>query len=232
MMSVAGLWRYPVKSLRGEALQSLRIEARGAEGDRCYAIQDAGGRLGSGKSTRRMQRIDGLLELQASGTGGALAVRFPDGSVRGATDPGLDAALSAVLGQPVRLAPEQAMSHFDAAPLHVLSTASLAWLRALLPESGVDERRFRPNLVLEAAGAAPLEHEWIGRRLRVGAALVLRVIAPTERCRMVTLPQAGLAEEPRILHTIAGRLEACFGVYAEVEAPGEARIGDPVRLQD
>lgn len=225
MISVARLWRYPVKSLRGESLERLRIGPQGAEGDRRYVIRDAAGRPGSAK------RMDDLLGLAASGADAALTIRFADGSLRAAGDPGLDAALSAALGQAVSLAREAGPARFDAAPLHLLTTASLAWLAQALPGAQADERRFRPNLVLEATGHAPLEREWIGRRLRIGDTVVLRVVAPTERCRMVTLPQAGLADEPRILRAIAQRLEACFGVYAEVEAPGEARVGDPVRLE-
>jgi uncharacterized protein YcbX len=224
LISVARLWRYPVKSLRGEACAQLRIGMQGAQGDRRYAVRDAAGRVGSAK------RIDALFGLAASGIDGAVKIHFADGGARPVSDPGLDAALSAALGQPVRLAREDAPAYFDAAPLHLLTTASLAWLARTLPGAQADERRFRPNFVLQASGQEPMELGWIGRRIRIGDAVVLRVVAPTGRCRMVTLPQAGLSGDPGILRAITGGLDARFGVYAEVEAPGEARVGDPVRL--
>ena len=63
--TVAALWRYPVKSMLGERCQSLALTARGVEGDRLYAIRDADGKFGSGKSTRRFRRIDGLFAFHA-----------------------------------------------------------------------------------------------------------------------------------------------------------------------
>lgn len=230
MISVARLWRYPVKSLRGEPCERLRIGPRGAEGDRLHALQDAEGKLGSGKNSRRHRRMEGLLGLEATGMDPP-QIRFADGRRLRAGDPALDAALSQSLGQPVRLVREQASPHFDAAPLHLVTTAALSWLRDLLPQAGIDERRFRPNCVLEAPGSGAVELDWVGRRLRIGESLRVRIVQPTERCVMVTMRQAELQDEPDILRAIAGRLQACFGVYAEVEAPGEARVGDPVRLE-
>jgi uncharacterized protein YcbX len=231
LISVARLWRYPVKSLRGEACQQLRVGPRGAQGDRLFSVQDSDGKLGSGKNSRRTRRIEGLLGLQGSGMDEDTAIQFPDGSRRTVADPLMDAALSAALGLPVRLAREAGTPHFDAAPLHLVTTAGLAWLRRALPQSEIDERRFRPNLVLDATGEGMVEQDWIGRRLRVGESLALRIVQPTERCVMVTMAQAGLGDDARILRTLAERVEACFGVYAEVEAPGEARVGDTVRLE-
>ncbi len=228
--TVARLWRYPVKSLRGEACASARFDASGMEHDRPYAIRGADGRLGSGKSTRRMRQIDGLLGLGGCLAEGRPSLRFADGRLLACDAPQVHAALSAALGEPVTLSAEPREPHVDAAPLHLITTASLAWLRGRLPGSAIDERRFRPNLVLEVAGAEPVEAGWIGRTLRIGEQLWLRIVERTERCRMVTLAQEELPGDAGILRALAQEQEACFGVYAEVAVPGAASAGDPVRF--
>jgi uncharacterized protein len=54
------LWRYPVKSLLGERLQAIEVEARGLQGDRRFAVTDRHGKIGSGKTTRRFRLLPGL----------------------------------------------------------------------------------------------------------------------------------------------------------------------------
>lgn len=228
--AIARLWRYPVKSLLGESCGAARFDARGMEFDRVFAIQGADGKLGSGKNGRRTRQMDGLFRLRAGVLNGRPAVTFEDGTTLACDDPGIHAALSSALQEPVTLVNAGEARHFDAAPVHLVTSASLAWLREHLPEVPADERRFRPNLVIEAAGTAPLEAGWVGRVLRIGAQLQLRVVDTTERCRMVTLAQDDLPADARVLRTVAQGLGAQFGVYAEVVAPGEARAGDRVLL--
>lgn len=119
-------------------------------------------------------------------------------------------------------------TYFDVAPIHLVTTASLA---ALGPAERFDRRRFRPNLVIETApGVAGLpESEWSGRTLRVGGA-VLRATIPTMRCVMVTLPQANLPKDPAILRAIVRDAGQNFGLYADVAAGGAVAVGDPVLL--
>ncbi len=229
-MVVEQLWRYPVKSMLGESCASLRVNARGVEGDRLYAVRDANGKLGSGKDSRRLCRIAGLFDLRATSVDGVTSVVFPNREKISAHDAEIHAALSRMLAQPVTLSLEGATPHFDAAPIHILTTASLAWLKHALPDVKADERRFRPNLLLATEGSGPLEQQWIGRTLEVGEQLKLRITDPTERCRMVTLGQSELPEDAGVLRVIAQKLGALFGVYAEVLTPGEVRVGDPVRI--
>ena len=63
---VSALWRYPVKSMLGETTTYLDIDRRGVVADRQFAIRNANGKFGSGKSTRRFRRIDGLLGFTAT----------------------------------------------------------------------------------------------------------------------------------------------------------------------
>ena len=224
--SITRLWRYPVKSVGGEACKRLELNARGVEGDRRYAVLNREGRLGSGKTTRRFRQIDGLLELRAVYQGDVPEVIFGDGARMLGSDLQIHSALSNALNIPVTLAREQDVSHLDAGPVHLITTAALAWLRASLPDSLIDERRFRPNFVLDVPGSTQVELGWIGRTLAIGSQVKVQIIARTERCRMVALPQEGIPHDPRVLGSIIRDADSGFGVYAEVVSPGTIARGD------
>ena len=118
-------------------------------------------------------------------------------------------------------------TYFDAFPLHLVSTNSIAALSAL---SGVpaDARRFRPNFVIEGEhpGGSLLENTWVGRRLLLGAAEV-EVCSLTFRCGMPSQPQTSdLPKAPPIVKAIYDQLDSKFGVYARVLRPGSVRVGD------
>lgn len=229
---VAHLWRYPVKSLLGEPRESLELNARGVEGDRLFAIRNAEGKFASGKNTRRFFKLDGLFALRAACDGEVPLISFPDGKTVRGDGPEIHAELSRVLGQPLTLAREAGIVHLDAGPVHLLTTASLAWLRNNVPGVRADERRFRPNIVIETLGAVPLENTWLGKTLAIGEQVVLRVSEPTERCVMTTYAQAELPFDGRILKCIAQRADLCFGIYAEVVVPGRIHRGDSVTAID
>jgi uncharacterized protein YcbX len=230
MNRVAELWRYPVKSMLGERCDALPVDTRGAQGDRLFAIRDAQGKLGSGKHTRLFRKIDGLFDFHATYRGEVPQIRFPDGEEISGDAPSIHEALSGALGLPVTLAREAEVSHFDSAPIHLVTSGSLAWLRAALPEAGIDARRFRPNLVIEVPDADAIEQTWIGKRLRIGE-VELRVSETTERCGMVAFAQSELPKAPRVLRHITRCADLKFGVYAQVLTPGVVRIHDPVRLE-
>ncbi|HZM35585.1 MAG TPA: MOSC domain-containing protein [Burkholderiales bacterium] len=224
-MNVAALWRYPVKSMLGEPCREVELDARGVKGDRVFAVRDRDAKLGSGKDTRRFRSIEGLFSLSARWDGEWPEIAFPNGRRLRGDDPGIDQALSAALGVAVTLARESDVPHFDSDPIHVVTTASLDWLRVRLPGSRIDERRFRPNIVLDAPGEGQPELSWTGRTLRVGEA-TLRITSSTERCRMTTLAQADLPADPLVLRAIAQDADVRFGVYAETITPGRIAVGD------
>ncbi|NKB55230.1 MAG: MOSC domain-containing protein [Alphaproteobacteria bacterium] len=228
-MLVTGLWRYPVKSMLGERCETLELDARGVKGDRLYAIRNAEGRFGSGKNTRRFRKIDGLFDFTASYVNAVPMLTFPDGTVRRGDDEAIDTALTNALGQSVTLAREAAVPHFDAGPVHLLTSGALAWLKDRLPDSSIDERRFRPNIVIETQGDQVREREWLGKFVMIGD-VTLKIQEETERCGMVTFAQNGLRRAPEILRTIAQENELQFGLYADVIVPGKISKGDAVTL--
>ena len=229
---VTQLWRYPVKSMLGEECASLEVQTRGVTGDRLFAIRDTNGKFGSGKSTRRFRQINGLFGFQAVYAGAVPVIRFPDGRTMRGDHPDMHTALSHTLGQPVTLTREASISHLDVGPVHLLTTAALAWLQAVLPDVDADARRFRPNLVIDVPGATQVERGWLGKVLSVGDAVRLRVSAATERCGMVAFAQGELPYDARLLRCITQEAARHFGVYADVLVPGRITRGDSVTVVD
>jgi uncharacterized protein YcbX len=227
---VTGLYRFPVKSLLGESLTRAEIDARGLAGDRAWAVTDVDGKLGSGKSSRRFRRMDGLLQLAATYDGDDTPViTFPDGTRVSATGPDLDERLSTHVGRPVRLRPEGEVSHFDDGPLHLVTTASLSALAAVTG-TAVTAARTRANLLLDVAQTGFVEPAWIGRELAIGTC-VLRVTAPMPRCVMVEMPQRDLPAAPGLLDILERVNDLHLGVVAEVIATGTVQVGDPIVLR-
>jgi uncharacterized protein len=229
--SVVELRRYPVKSLAGEILSTAEVDQRGLRGDRLWAVTDTDGRLGSGKSTRRFRKMDGLLQLTASYDQGMTpAIGFPDGRRIPGEDPLVHEALSDHVGRPVQLLPEGGASHFDEGPLHLVTTASLA---ALAEHHGgpVSTARLRSNLLVDVGTEDGfVENGWIGRMLAIGTDLVISIREPMPRCVMVDLPQKDLPPAPGLLRTIGRLNHTCIGVVADVIRPGSAHLQDPVQL--
>jgi hypothetical protein len=122
---------------------------------------------------------------------------------------------------------------FDAAFVHVMTTATLDRLRELYPHGRFEVRRFRPNMVIAAAngGTDFVENAWIGRILAIGDAVRLSITGPCPRCVMTTLSQGDLPRDPGILRTAAQHNHANVGVYASVLQGGAIRRGDSVSLE-
>ncbi len=122
---------------------------------------------------------------------------------------------------------------FDLSVMHVLTTATINRLRELYPEGRFEVRRFRPNIVVDAASGEDgfVENSWVHRTLSVGEEVRLKVTGPCPRCVMTTLPQGDLPRDMGILRTAARYNEVNVGVYASVLQGGRIRRGDPVRLE-
>jgi hypothetical protein len=227
---VKELWRYPVKSMLGEPCQNLHFDGRGVVGDRLFAVRDGRGKFGSGKDTRRFTKIDGLFKFRATYDGSVPVITFPCGKSARGDDSSIHSELTEALGQPVTLTKEQNISHFDSAPVHLITTASLDWLKAKLPESVINERRFRPNILIETEGFGLTEQNWIGEMLRIGQDVRLEIIAPTERCVMTNFAQPTIPEDNSIFACIGREANLKFGVYAKVIVGGEVNCDEKVEI--
>ena len=124
-------------------------------------------------------------------------------------------------------------TYLDAYPLLVMTTSALAALGDALPESTIDVRRFRPNIVIDTGdGAGHPEFDWEGRRLRLGDA-ELELVVKCPRCVMVTRRiDAGIGEDRALLRHIVRDLDQNVGIYARVATPGVVRCGEPAELID
>jgi uncharacterized protein len=224
--TLAAIRRYPVKSMGGEALESAELDARGLVGDRRYAVVDSAGRFAAGKDSLRFRRRDPVFTYAAStAADGTVEVRR-EGLSWSAGDETLDADLSHRFADPVRVLPEDGVSHFDAGSVSLVGTATLDWC---VRELGVDadHRRLRANLVVETV--EPFEEEtWVGRMVEVGE-VRLRVVERVERCRTIDLAQDGVTTTTPWLKALGGSRELCVAVYADVVRPGVLAVGAPVR---
>lgn len=286
MAAVTALYRYPVKSLGGEALDRVEFLVAGPQGDRNWAIRDRPSR-----SLRNAKRWPTLLLLSArylepphpdayDDAVSPVAIAAPDGETRRSDAPDIDEWLSAKLGKPAQLVRRRPASdrehyrlekartlesiaeeidllpgetlpnffdnmpdliaqlaHFetppgsyvDAYPVHLISAQSL---RQLAERSGLDTaaERFRPNLVVDAAGLPP-ESAWVGQRMAVGDA-ILSIPSPTSRCSMPGRPQPlkGLANQPGMTRALVDHCGRFLGYNALIEQPGTVRVGDRVQL--
>ena len=230
-MRVVGLWRYPVKSLLGEPLKEAAIGHAGVEGDRRWAVCEAA----TGEPVKHGAASgDPLLwacraQLRPDG----VELTLPDGTRAAGDD--VAPALSALLERDVVLREVDAPGGrriFDSgahhtAPLHLVSTGTLRGL-------DVDERRLRPNVLLEAEGAFA-EDRFVGGTLHGAGGIEISVVIPTPRCVVPTRAREELPAIPGLLKTIM-RSNAvdlgpfgerpCAGVYAEVAHGGRIAIGD------
>lgn len=122
-------------------------------------------------------------------------------------------------------------TYYDCWPLMIMSTSAMAALRHALPASVVDERRFRPSLVIETGeGPGHPEFAWSGRRAQVGSCEI-EFLSPCPRCVMVTRAVgADIPADRTILRHIVRDLDQNLGVYARVVTPGDVRVGDRVQF--
>jgi len=222
MATITGLYRYAVKSLAGEALESAHLGVAGLAGDRRYAFMDsAPNRAGKFLTARQ---LNSMLTYAAHEDEGRVLVTTPAGRGLEVTSDALREELEADIGRSLalRLAPG---SNFDDSPLLLLNLASVRRLGDALGRD-LDPRRFRANLLLE--GMEPdVEYNWLGRRLRAGSA-ILEGALMCERCVMITYDPDTVASDPAILRELTQARQALMGVYCRVVEPGSVVLGDHV----
>lgn len=257
---VESLWRYPVKSMRGEECAEIFVGFAGVYGDRSFAFQSSANRAGFPYFTVREQRAmlqyrprfrspqksvappnlvaaeqisPGATPVYAAPADLMLEVETPGGRILAIDDPALIKNLQAGLDERHELTLLRSDRAFtDCRPLSLFSVQSA---RQLGEETGlpVDKLRFRANVYLNlASGDGFAENEFVGRRLRLGGRTIVSVLERDPRCMVVTLdPETG-EKSPALLKTIAQAHAGAAGLYAAVLAEGMVRQGDSVELLD
>jgi uncharacterized protein len=121
-------------------------------------------------------------------------------------------------------------NYFDCYPLMIMTTAALRSLRAALPDSAIDERRFRPSLVIDSDEEGHPEFEWTGRRLRLGGAEI-QIGSACPRCVAITREFGDdMPSDRAVLRHVVRDLDQNVGVYATIVTPGDIAVGDTVEL--
>ena len=259
-MSIVGkidsLWRYPVKSMRGQELDEAFAGFSGIYGDRLFAFESSASPKGFPYLTAREQqrllqyrphfrypdkaaRPINLTEAEKMGANPVWAdfaelmvdVETPDGKTLAVDDPALIDMIRADIDQKHQLTlmrSERALT--DCRPVSIFSLQSA---RQLGEETGtpIDKRRFRANVYVDLTSAQGFaENEFVGKSLRIGPKVVVTVLERDARCVMITLDPDTGEKSPEILKKVAQAHEGMAGVYGAVIVEGMLHKGDSVEV--
>lgn len=239
---VRELWRYPASSFAGECLQAISVDANGIDGDRLFGLVEvATGEPARPDGDRRWHPLP-LVRSRLIGDGLHPQIALPGGPWLDAPGAECDGALTAFLGFEVSLRPftrkaaptfagPLTQPRYEKAAVHLLTTASLARLKALHPAGDPDRRRFRPSILVEmpaVEGSFP-ETEWIGRQMAIGD-LELTVVEPCRRCGFTIIAQQGFDHDADILRNLVRHNGHNLGVYCRVDKAAQVEVGAPMRF--
>lgn len=226
---VSAIYRYPVKSMASEALESVNVSWAGLDGDRRWAFVRAGmERSGFPWLTIREQpslwRYTPRFVEPGRPNDSVTMVDTPHGRELDVVDP----ALAAELGEGVRVI-KQSGGIFDTMPLSLIGSATIGAIGDSVG-SVLTSRRFRPNIVMESAGGEPfVEERAVGRELRIGG-MRMRVDRRDKRCVMINIDPDTTEKNSAVLRAVAQQRESCLGVYGTTVLPGAIGIGDEITI--
>ncbi len=210
-MQITEIWRYPVKSMAGERLETAEITSNGIAGDRLVHVSGPGGRIVTSRTHPRLLGLHGTL--------GADGEPRVDGRSWGSRESA--EAVRAAVGRDVRLVRYEGPERFDVLPLLVGTDGAFEQL-------GVDHRRLRPNLVIGGVEGLA-ERDWPGRRLRIGQAVV-SVAQLRARCVMTTYDPDTQEQDLSVLKRIVTGFGGRMSLDCAVVSGGRVAVGDPVEL--
>lgn len=256
--TVESLWRYPVKSMRGQELDEMFAGYAGVYGDRLFAFRSSASRKGFPYLTAREQPAMlryrprfrqpdkaalpvNLAEAERLPPGANPVSAYPaelmvdvetaDGETLAIDNPALVDLLRAGIDESHQLnlfRSDRAMT--DCRPLSIFAVQSA---RKLGQETGiaVDKRRFRANVYLDLTSSEGFaEDEFVGRTVRIGAKVVISILERDPRCMIITLDPDTGNKEPALSKKVAQAHGGMAGVYGAVLVEGTLRKGDSVEL--
>ena len=259
---VESLWRYPVKSMRGEAISEAFMGFSGFYGDRCYAFKNSAARKGfpylNATAQQEMLRYQprfryaeraakppnlheavsiapGVTPANADANDLDLDIITPSGAVLAIDNPALKEMLRAGLRGENHLAlarSDRALT--DCRPVSLISLATIGQIGEELGVA-VDKRRFRANIYMNfsgEAGAGFREDALVWRKLRIGASAVIMALERDPRCKMISLDPDTGEHNPKVFRLVAKKHEANAGVYCAVLVEGIVKTNDSIDLLD
>lgn len=245
---VESVWRYPVKSMRGEELREAFAGFGGVYGDRVFAFRSSRAPKGFPYLTAREQKQ--MLLYQPAYRDPELMAKPPNMAEAYAISPNIlplypdaaqvtvdvttpsgerlridDPRLAGLLGETQELSLLQSdRGMTDCRPVSLFSLQTARQL-------GVDKRRFRANVYADlTSGQAFEEDEFVGRTLRIGSTTQIAVLSRDTRCKMITLDPDTAEANPEIIRDLARNRDSKAGVYAAVLVEGTIRAGDEIAL--
>jgi uncharacterized protein YcbX len=227
---IVALFRYPVKSMTSESLDSVEVSWNGLAGDRRWAFVREGIVSNGFPWLTIRERADmwhykpRFVEPDRPDLSQTMVVT-PSGEELDVVDP----ALAAQFGNGVRLI-RQTRGTFDALPLSLISTRTIDALSALtgLP---LQPRRFRPNIVVETFDDAEYpEDSWVGSVVSFGD-VKMRVDKRDKRCVVTNVDPDTAQRDPVVLRTIQKNRQSFLGVYGSTVQPGRLSVGDSVTIE-
>lgn len=233
---VAALFRYPVKSMRGEPLPVAQLGWHGLEGDRRLALRRMDDR--SGFPWLTATKLPDLLlfapHRHADDPQGdsPTHVRTPDGAELPIFGADLAAEVGRRHGAPVQM---MQLRHgiFDDASISVITLDTIGEIGRLAGRS-LDVRRFRPNIVVRSLRPVPFEeNDWVGGVLAFGAGdegPAVTVTMRDTRCSMVNFDPDSASSAPEVLKAVVGANQSKAGIYGTVTRSGELAVGQSIIL--
>jgi len=279
--TVKSLWRYPVKAMAGEAVNTIEIGKKGIQGDRVMAVQDV-----ARQEIQSCKFRPELLQCRARSKEGVsinqgVEILFPDGETLSAIDNAASQKISELVGHESTLQslkpssekgfyrrykeddhtwlkelkatferepgeplpdldnlPEDAKTYvsqlgsfFLVSSFHVITTASVDYLRSLNSTADWNMERFRPNLVIETLPELEglVEQAWLNQSLKFGD-VTIQNTEGAPRCGAVVRKQQGFEQDTSILRTIVSEANQNLGIYGDIVSSGKASVGDSVYL--
>lgn len=237
---VEQLSRYPVKSMRAEALTEANVTFEGIAGDRRFAFIQGHKRTNfpwlTAREIPRMMLYAARLVDPANPDKSDVLVITPEGKEFDIFSEELLAELKEQLTERERnqpIYPAHLKSAFDEAHISLVTTHALRKLSDFVGET-IEPRRFRENMVINTDGSRqPDEQSWVGSRIMIGHGDTAAIVALTNadhRCMMPNLHPDTAEQDPRILRNIAQKQDNLMGVYGCVVQRGAIHLGDPVHL--
>jgi uncharacterized protein YcbX len=234
---VEALFRYPVKSMRGELLDVAELGWQGLDGDRRLAFHRADDRGGFPWLTA--SRLPDLILFAPRRRGPAVEgdlpthVRAPEGEEMAVFGQELATEVGRRHGSPVQMM-HLSRGIFDEASISLITSTTVSEIGRLAAQRP-DVRRFRPNIVIASLRSVPFaEDEWVGGVLSFGEGMEATAIGVTmrdERCSMVNLDPDSARPSGEVLKVIVRVKANKAGVYGTVTRRGRLAVGQPILFE-